>query len=286
MKKIFMMLLFVTGSLSVYACDKDAGNDGDKLPPAEQAMIYPKSEGVLRLVSYNVGAFSKYGDSCSMVADMMKEIKADAVCMNELDSCNTRHNYYQLELFAEYAGGWDIVYARAMPYKGGAYGNGIAYSEGAGKAVRSFSIPLKKKSGSEDRVCVVVEFEDYVLAGTHLDVKTSEDRVLGARTITKELKAVYGGKGKPVFLCGDMNDVIGSDAIRELEKDWNRISTAKNTHSSISPNKCIDHFFALKDTGAYTVSSSNVCQYFHNGDVTEASDHLPVFVDIKLQESK
>ena len=53
---------------------------------------YPKPKGTLRIVQYNVGAFSKEIDnSIPMIADMMKEIHADALSLNELDSCNTRH---------------------------------------------------------------------------------------------------------------------------------------------------------------------------------------------------
>ena len=78
--KNITILFFLLLSLSVSACSKD------DFTPA-----YPKSEGVTRLVSYNVGVFAKYAKSgYKMTARMMKELDADAVCMQELDSCTTR----------------------------------------------------------------------------------------------------------------------------------------------------------------------------------------------------
>ena len=66
--KNITILFFLLLSLSVSACSKD------DFTPA-----YPKSEGVTRLVSYNVGVFAKYAKSgYKMTARMMKELDADA----------------------------------------------------------------------------------------------------------------------------------------------------------------------------------------------------------------
>lgn len=114
--KNITILFFLLLSLSVSACSKD------DFTPA-----YPKSEGVTRLVSYNVGVFAKYAKSgYKMTARMMKELDADAVCMQELDSCTTRTKHvFQVKRFAELMG-WEYVYAKAMPYQGGYYGTGLA----------------------------------------------------------------------------------------------------------------------------------------------------------------
>ena len=90
--KNITILFFLLLSLSVSACSKD------DFTPA-----YPKSEGVTRLVSYNVGVFAKYAKSGSkMTARMMKELDADAVGMQELDSCTTRTKHvFQVKRFAE-----------------------------------------------------------------------------------------------------------------------------------------------------------------------------------------
>ena len=90
--KNITILFFLLLSLSVSACSKD------DFTPA-----YPKSEGVTRLVSYNVGVFAKYAKSgYKMTARMMKELDADAVCMQELDSCTTRTKHvFQVKRFVK-----------------------------------------------------------------------------------------------------------------------------------------------------------------------------------------
>lgn len=79
-----------------------------------------KAPGVTRLVTYNVGVFNKYiRDDYRLVADMMREIGADAVCLNELDSCAVRtRGVFQLERVAGLMGGWDFCYGPAMPFQG------------------------------------------------------------------------------------------------------------------------------------------------------------------------
>ena len=154
--KNITILFFLLLSLSVSACSKD------DFTPA-----YPKSEGVTRLVSYNVGVFAKYAKSgYKMTARMMKELDADAVCMQELDSCTTRTKHvFQVKRFAELMG-WEYVYAKAMPYQGGYYGTGLACKD---KILKKFSIALPQ--GGEPRTVAVAELEDYIIASTHLDLQ-------------------------------------------------------------------------------------------------------------------
>lgn len=244
--------------------------------------LYEKDDGAVRLVAYNVGAFSKaMTDSAPVIASMMQEIKADAMVLNELDRNNDRHDYDQLAAFAGYMG-WNCYFGKAMDYRNGEYGNGAAYSKDL-TAVVKFVIALPKNTGSEDRSCVVVEFSDFVYAGTHLEVKTVADRISGVQKISSELKERYGGKSKPVFLGGDMNSFPDSEVVAEILKDWTMITPKDPTFPSDAPVNCADYIFALKDTGAYRVSASGVCSKFYAGSVKMTSDHLPVYADIILE---
>ena len=274
-----MKKLLIASSLSVFAvlfccCSVQSG----KMPSTSDS--YPKGKGVTRIVQYNVGVFSKEIDnSIPMVAAMMKEIGADAVSLNELDSCNTRHGNYQLADFAEAMGGWDCRYGRAMAYRGGAYGVGIAVPD---RILDSFTIPLPKGNGSEPRACVVVETRDYVLASTHLDYVDMPSIVVQARTISEVLANRYSKSRKPVFLAGDMNSYPDSETLKELRKHWTVLSVEKFTFSPKNPRGCIDFILALDNKARYKVSGSDVPTVFKSGDVTVASDHLPVYVDVKL----
>ena len=267
-----VLTLFVAGS-----CNK-SGQAEHLRTSTSQA--YPKARRVTRIVQYNVGVFSKeIENSIPMVADMMREIGADAMSLNELDSCNTRHPNNQLADFAEAMGGWNYNFSRAMSYRDGAYGVGIAVPV---EILDSFTIPLPKGDGSEPRACSVVETKKYVLASTHLDYVDEPSMVVQARTINEELAEKYSKTKKPVFLAGDMNSIPSSRVLSELKRKWDVLSCIKNTYSATNPHECIDFILALQNGAKYKVVGSDVPVYFNVGDVGVASDHLPVFVDVKL----
>jgi len=241
---------------------------------------YSKGRRVLRLMSYNVGVFDKYiDDSAPMIASMIKEIDADAVAVNEQDSCNRRHDRYQTEYLAECLGGWNYSYRSAMPYVGGGYGEGLVTKD---RIRDRFDIMLPKGPGSEPRVCVVVETRKYVFASTHLDHVSEEARAMQARLISETLVARYGSSRKPVFLCGDMNSELGKPTLDELQKHFTIISKVGNTYSSRDPHVAIDFIMVLRNKAKVKPLKSDICTWFESGDVKDASDHLPVFADVKL----
>lgn len=228
--KNITILFFLLLSLSVSACSKD------DFTPA-----YPKSEGVTRLVSYNVGVFAKYAKSgYKMTARMMKELDADAVCMQELDSCTTRTKHvFQVKRFAELMG-WEYVYAKAMPYQGGYYGTGLACKD---KILKKFSIALPQ--GGEPRTVAVADLEDYIIASTHLDLQ-KETQLEEVEVINKTFTELYKDCPKPIFLLGDMNAEPNSETIQMLKTCWDILSVEGNTYSSHNPDKCIDFILQLK----------------------------------------
>ena len=242
---------------------------------------YPKPKGSLRIVQYNVGAFSKEIDnSIPMIAAMMQELHADALSLNELDSCNLRHANNQLADIAGAMGGWNFRFGSAMPYREGAYGVGVAVPD---EILDQFTIALPKDSGSEPRACSVVETPRYVLASTHLDHRSKEANLIQAKTITDTLKARYGDSEKPVFLAGDMNVQPDSETIAEFTKEWTILSVPKNSYSAKKPHICIDFILKLNNKAEIEVVGSDVPVLFKEGDVAIASDHLPVYVDVKIK---
>ena len=243
--------------------------------------VYPKAKNVTRIVQYNVGVFSKeIENSIPMISSMMKEIGADAISLNELDSCNARHPNNQIKDFSEEMGGWNHKFGRAMPFRDGAYGVGVVVPD---KIEDSFVIALPQGNGLEPRACAVVETKGYVLASTHLDYKDEPSIVVQAQTINKELAGKYSQTKKPVFLAGDMNSIPGSAVLNELAKRWDVISCRKNTFSAVNPHECIDFILVLRNGAKVEVVASDVPAEFETGEVGTASDHLPIFVDVKLR---
>lgn len=281
MKKYLMTALLLGMAFNAAACMDDEPFLTEDKPP-HVSIDNTKGEGVTRLVTYNVGVFNKFiQDDYPLIADMMKEIEADAVCMNELDSCTNRtRGVFQLKHVAGLMGGWDFQYGAAMPYSGGKYGEGVMTRE---KAVRKFSVALPKDVGAEPRVLAVMEMEDYVICTSHLDHVSPAAQLVQVELISRTMKERYGDSGKPVFLGGDMNATPNSETGKLLQKDWEILTiTGFGTFPSDNPTSCIDYIMQLRNTPKCEVVGSQILRWFKSGDVTKASDHLPVMLDIKL----
>ena len=193
MKKYLMTLLTLGLACNAAACMEDEPFYDTEIPP-HASIDNSKGEGVTRLVTYNVGIFNKYiKDDYQLIADMMKEIDADAICMNELDN-NTNRTRHVYQLFTNRTGkdvhqardlaaklGMEWHFSKAIDRDGGEYGEGVTTRK---KAVNKFSVALPKGVGAEPRVLVVMEMEDYVICTSHLDHVSSEAQLGQVELIT------------------------------------------------------------------------------------------------------
>ena len=238
-------------------------------------------EKSLKIMTYNVGVFSKYSeDSTPDVARLISALGADVVSLNELDSCNRRHDVYQLENLALEMGGWDYAFASAFPFADGAYGNGVVTRD---DVVSSFVVALPLSDGAEQRSMAVVETLDYVLASTHLDHKGTRARVEQAEFISSWFKERYADDARPVFLCGDMNDGPESAAVLKLLEDWMLLSAESPTYPSENPKECIDYIFCLKNTVEVDSIYSKVISALDGFGIHFLSDHLPVIAQVSYK---
>lgn len=244
---------------------------------------YPKPEGAFRIVSYNVGAFSKYmTNSTDMVANMIVEAEADAVGLNECDSVNRRHLVNQTAELSKAVGNWQWWFGRAMPFRDGAYGNGVIVPQQV-RILRKYTIPLAKGSGAEQRSVAVVETDKYVIGAAHLDHTSAQARLEQVATVDAWADMEYQDAKVPVFFVGDMNASPDSETIAQLKHNWTLLSvTTENTYPSQDSKKCIDYIFHYKKSAAVTPVGSHVMTQFNTADVTLASDHLPIYADVRF----
>lgn len=250
----------------------------------ENPNSFDKAAGTLRLVQYNVGVFSKQmANSTAMIAAMMDELKADVISVNETDSCNTRHNAYQVKLFAEALGKqWKFRYGSTMKYRGGSYGNGVVTKD---DITDSYNIALPYIEGvTEPRAAIVVETAGYVFVSTHLDHTNTETCLEEASRLSEALVERYGDSDKPVFVAGDFNSVPSSSILARFKENFTILSTTLNTSNAINPSKCIDYIIKLNNKASVTVKKTDVPLIFKTGDVKTASDHLPVYVDVIIKK--
>ena len=235
------------------------------------------------IVQYNVGAFSKY-DSSSVehIARAVKEMAADAVTFNEVDSCTTRTGVVdQMAAFAQAMSGWNQHYAEAMPYKGGAYGVGVAGKPGLG-VLRTDRVALPKLDGREPRAVAVVEYNDFVLCSTHLDL-TLESQLGQIEVLNHYMDSVYADCGKPVFIGGDFNAFPDSEPIALMQKTWQLLTPVTNSFPSHAPDRCIDYIFVRPNGKKVSVEATEIPVALRTADLATASDHLPVVLTVTIE---
>lgn len=237
----------------------------------------------LTIVQYNVGVFDKYDESgFDAIASAVREMGADVVTLNELDSCTLRTGgVFQLDAFAQEMGQWGSHYASAMPYNGGAYGVGVAYKPEY-KVIRTDKIALPKVDGREPRTVAVVEFEDFVLCSTHLGLSLNSQ--LGqVEAINRYMDSMYADCTKPIFLGGDFNCRPGSEPIELLRKTWTLLTPETVSFPSHAPDRCIDYIFVRPGSKEITVEAASIPQTLQTVNLATASDHLPVALTVRVK---
>ena len=237
----------------------------------------------ITLVQYNVGVFAKYdSSSVDAVKRAVLEMGADAVTFNEVDSCTTRTGSVdQMAAFAEAMGGWNQHYAAAMPYKGGAYGVGVVAKPEL-EVVRVDKIALPKLDGREPRAVAVVEYNDFVLCSTHLDL-TLESQLGQVAAINQYVDSLYADSTKPVFIGGDFNSFPDSEPIAEFQKTWTLLTPVTNSFPSHSPDRCIDYIFVRENGRKVNVVATSIPETLETADLATASDHLPVALTVTIE---
>lgn len=224
----------------------------------------------VRIMSYNV----KNGGGMDGVKDikrcgeLVRAAQPDVVAVQEVDSVTRRNKFYVLGRMAEVAG-YHAYFGPTIPYGGGKYGIGILSKEKA-LSVAFHRLPCSR----EPRGLLVVEFKNYYMLCTHLSLNEAF-RVESVGII----KDVVAKLDKPAFIAGDMNARPGSAPI-EAFKEYATLLSDENkfTFPSDVPRVCIDYIFGVN--GSFKVIKDYV---FYD---SVFSDHVPLYVDVKIGKSK
>ena len=245
-----------------------------------------KADKSFRIMSYNIGQCSQGGNSSAkLIADVTRELKADVAVMNEVRNVaivNPDANTIAEKL------GWEKYYKSAKT----GMGNMITYNPKTLKIIGSpTALKLNKLESStvkynEDRVCLFMEFEDFILLGSHLQ---TDAFVTHTKLITDKVKAEYAKKGKPVIFCGDMNTRPFSVELKNFSSEW-RVLSRTDQATLYNPDQpdnliCIDYIFLWKGGPDVNVTKTEVCKSVQCGTITDASDHFPIYVDVTIGNS-
>lgn len=247
------------------------------------AQLEFKADKKYRIMSYNIGQCSQGGNSSTkLIADVTRELKADVAVMNEVRGIPNDANSIAKDL------GWEKYYESARL----GMGNMITYNPKTLKIIGSpTSLKLNKLESStvkynEDRVCLFMEFEDFILLGSHLQ---KDAFTVHAKKITDKIKAEYAKKGKPVIFCGDMNTRPYAVELKDFTSEW-RVLSRTDQSTFYNPDQpdnliCIDYIFLWKGGPDVNVTKTEVCKSVNCCNITDASDHFPIYVDVTVGNS-
>jgi endonuclease/exonuclease/phosphatase family metal-dependent hydrolase/Icc-related predicted phosphoesterase len=203
------------------------------------------------------------------IGKLIIDINPEVVGLQEVDSVVVRSgNIDILQLLSEQTGMY-ATFGYSILHDGGKYGNGVLTREKP-IAVKKIALPGAK----EARTALIVELDKYVVVNTHLSL-TNEERLESVKIITDAVE-IYD---KPVFLMGDLNATPDSEPITFLQDKWQILSNPKQpTSPSVNPRSTIDYILG------YTAKGQTYAKYrAHVIDEQVASDHRPLFVDIRLK---
>lgn len=241
-----------------------------------------KADKSFRIMSYNIAqcAHKFLSSSPKFTANITKELKADVAVMNEVKSSDSKS-------IASTNLGWQYFYKDGKP----GMGNMIAYNQNKLKTVGEPSFLKLDKlvtdyQYNEDRVCLFMEFEDFILLGSHIQ---KDAFVTHTKLITDKVKAEYAKKGKPIFFCGDMNTRPFSVELKNFSSEW-RVLSRTDQATLYNPDQpdnliCIDYIFLWKGGPDVNVTKTEVCKSVNCCNITDASDHFPIYVDVTVGNS-
>lgn len=222
--KIFISLLFICLQLSSYA------QEGSR---------------IIKVLSFNIlhGATTKGDFDLNAIAKVIIEADPDFVALQEVDYKTKRAKGYDLVTELGWRAQLAPLFARAMHYDGGEYGEGVLsrYS-----FLQTRNVPLPFSPGNEPRaaleiITVLPSGDTIAFVGTHLDhLNEDTDRIQQAKAINK----VFSNNRYPTILAGDLNGEPGSTPISILEQMWTPSYDKKNpafTFPSDNPIKKIDY---------------------------------------------
>lgn len=234
--------------------------------------ITTSSAQKVRVMSYNVknGMGVDGITSIERCSDVIRKVNPDVVAIQELDSVNRRNNYYVLGRMAEQTG-YHAYYGPTIKYRGGKYGIGVLSKKPA-LSTKFYPMPHRR----EDRGVLVVEFKKYYLVCTHL----SGQYIRNGRCVQVDvIREAVSGLKKPVFIAGDMNARPGTPVMKAFKEFAVVLSDEnKKTAPSHDPRGCID--YVLGTNGSFKVLGEEVIYGCF------ASDHLPLYVDVKVSKEK
>jgi endonuclease/exonuclease/phosphatase family metal-dependent hydrolase len=238
----------------------------DALPPMSSEISKVRA----RIMCYNIRN-CKGSDSVidyKRVANVISRCNADVVALQEVDSVTGRHPLDLSKHLGDMTG-HHATFGAAVNYSGGKYGVAVLSKEKP-LSWRTVKLPCS----NEERVFLIVEFENYYFCSTHFSL-LEEYRLKAVEIIAEEVAKL----NKPVFIAGDLNALPDSSVLTNLRQYFNIFTKSGSalTFPASAPNREIDYIGLYKNANYIPIIYEH---YVVNAPVE--SDHRPILADVEV----
>jgi len=245
---------------------------------AATAQTKEQNKRTVRILTFNIyhGETMKGDFDLDILAGLINRVNPDLVAMQEVDFKTRRAKNYDLATELGWRTKMAPLFARAMPFDGGEYGEAIL---SRWSMINSRNVALPYLEGKEPRaalmITVVINSGDTIsFVATHLDHEGPESRIMQVKKINEEFtNNIY-----PTILAGDLNDIPGSETINLFEKYWTTTYDKNNpafTFPSDKPDRKIDYMM-FRPANRWKVNETKViCDSI-------ATDHCVYLVELEL----
>ncbi len=231
----------------------------------------------LRVMSFNIlhGATTKNDFNLDTIAGVINHYKPDLVALQEVDFKTKRAKNYDLPTELGIRTKMASLFARAMYYDGGEYGEAVLSKF---TFIGSERLELPHLPSSEPRAALVARVKTkkgntIQFVGTHLDhLRDETDKVMQAKAIVAQL----GGTDIPTLLVGDLNAEPDSNTISIISEKFSKPehpNAWKGTFPATGPNICIDHIMYNQPEKWQVLHYEILCENY-------ASDHCIVIATL------
>ncbi len=231
----------------------------------------------LKVISFNIlhGATTKNDFNLDTIAGVINKYNPDLVAMQEVDFKTNRAKNYDLPTEIGIRTQMTSLFARAMYYDGGEYGEAVLSNL---SFIASENIPLPHQPNSEPRAALLTRIQTkngniIQFVGTHLDhLADNTDRLMQAKAINKAL----GESKYPTLIVGDLNDGPESETLKILSKYFfkpNIPEARQATWPANAPKVTLDHILFNAQEHWKVLDYEIVCENY-------ASDHCIVIATL------
>ncbi|MCM4152203.1 hypothetical protein DHD05_11435 [Arenibacter sp. N53] len=231
----------------------------------------------LRVMSFNIlhGATTENDFNLDTLAGVINHYQPDLVALQEVDFKTKRAKNYDLPTELGIRTKMASLFARAMYYDGGDYGEAVLSKF---SFIASENLALPHLPNSEPRAALVTRVKTkngntIQFVGTHLDhLKDETDKVMQANAIVERL----GDTEYPTLLVGDLNAVPNSKTMDILSEKFMKPKHSnawEGTFPATGPTICIDHIMFNQAEKWQVLDYEVFCENY-------ASDHCIVIATL------